>query len=1074
MAFDEGQRIHVPGHDLPEWVTVDLAKAVADGGWTLFVTTGDSDFRKVTLTAEEADQVTVLSRDGAAPSARVLAGMWTQWMAAASTNARTSLLASAPLRPYAHQANAVYGAMLPQPYLRFLLADEPGTGKTIMAGLYLREMQRLGLVRRALVVAPANLATKWQADFERFFGGGLRRITADSVREHALETGHDLWVVSLELAAVNPSVQEAIRPDKAGWDVVVFDEAHRLTPTATAFHQVGRLLTKNTPRVLLMTATPHRGSEWLFRHLLHLVDPEIYPDPGDVDNNELTSLRPGPVHFLRRMKEDLVDYDGVTRLFRGRTAANFRIPLGSKEYSIYTQALDMVDSFFGSSAKPLARIVYGKRAASTLHALAETLRRRLVNMGKKTEAEAVLDVERADEADEEAKDEARVVHAASVSTRAEQTSIKDLLAQIEAALVEPAYHPSKWTRLIEDCLAARGIRPGSREQAVIFTEYADSAEWIVGRLSASGFTARLYSGRQRHAERDEVRSSFMRGEFQVIVTTDAGNEGIDLQAAHVLVNYDIPWSLVRLEQRMGRIHRVGQAREVYLYNLVATDTREGDALHTLLENFVTAANELKGKMFDSLSAVAEMTGVHYDRWLTDLFGDDEHKKQEALSAVRKVQAADLKRAAQIARAQEADLATQVDAVAALSLLQQDMLERINPAIIESYLGHLDQAGLLRSQPTAAGEGILLLTGEIPLPPGLGNSSQVMVATSGEALREHSMSVDTSNVVPIGPGEPAFTELIDLAREQLAADLYRGGAAEDPTSITGYDLYSFNASLTEAGGTRERSWAALVRVDDTGQAYAIRWECLANLVSTTTHTARSPHPAREQAAVETAQGLAERSRSEHQQVRAEWFARARHDLTNLPIDLSVGIADRTQRKQLRHQLEKQVGVRLAELEKLSTVTVSAPRMTAWLRVRPAATPPTLEEKNSEYIAMRLVQRLLEADDWRVADVHNERRGYDLHAVRRGEQRLVEVKGVWESAASDGIRMTGNEVLMATQHRRDYWLYVIDQCRDGRGFLFGVYRDPTAVFAADMRGEAIFRVPGSSLRRARSDSEFEEGQ
>jgi len=135
--------------------------------------------------------------------------------------------------------------MLPQPLLRFLLADEPGTGKTIMAGLYLREMQRLGLVQRAIIVCPANLTSKWVADFRRFLGGGLRHLTANTVREEAVSS-HDLWVVSLELAAVNPAVQEAIRPDRAGWDLVIFDEAHRLTPTATSFHQVGRLLAKNT------------------------------------------------------------------------------------------------------------------------------------------------------------------------------------------------------------------------------------------------------------------------------------------------------------------------------------------------------------------------------------------------------------------------------------------------------------------------------------------------------------------------------------------------------------------------------------------------------------------------------------------------------------------------------------------------------------------------------------------------------------------------------------------------------------------------------------------------------------
>lgn len=279
MTFEVGQRVHIPNKDVPEWVTVDFAHELTSG-WKLYVKDEAGVIHQVDLSGVEAEGVTVLTNDGAAASTRVLAGAWTRWMAAAGANADATVLASMPLRPYAHQSNAVYGAMLPQPRLRFLLADEPGTGKTVMAGLYLREMQKLGFVKRALIVAPAGLVTKWQADFARFFGGELRRITNETIQQHGLAAPHDMWVVSLELAAVNPAVQEAIRADQAGWDVVVFDEAHRLTPTAETFHQVGRLLAKNTSRVLLMTATPHRGSEWLFRHLLHLVDPDVYPDPA--------------------------------------------------------------------------------------------------------------------------------------------------------------------------------------------------------------------------------------------------------------------------------------------------------------------------------------------------------------------------------------------------------------------------------------------------------------------------------------------------------------------------------------------------------------------------------------------------------------------------------------------------------------------------------------------------------------------------------------------------------------------------------------------------------------------------
>ncbi|MFB4294843.1 helicase-related protein [Nonomuraea sp. ATR24] len=1062
-VFERGQRVRVHFIGMPGIATVRLAvPGDNEGDWTLILVDDQGVLYDLNVSAGSGDIVRPISTDGKAGSARVLAGMWTRWMAAAATNAESSAIASTQLKPYAHQTTAVYGAMLPQPLLRFLLADEPGTGKTIMAGLYLREMQRLGLVRRAIIVCPANLATKWVADFGRFLGGGLRQLTANTVREDAVG-GHDLWVVSLELAAINPAVQDAIRPDKAGWDLVVFDEAHRLTPTATSFHQIGRLLARNTPRAVLMTATPHRGKEWLFRHLLHLVDPSIYPDPGSDPKVALPSLRPGPIHFLRRMKEDLVDYDGKTRLFKGRTAANRRVPLSKLEFGYYQAALDMVDQYFPAVARPLARMVYGKRAASSLWALVETLRRRHDHMGKMSEAEAALEADREHQGDESETDEAKVVHAGSTASRAERSAINTLIDQITSTIAASNWQPSKWRRLTKDCLGAHGILPGNAEQAVIFTEYADSAAWIAQRLRDTGYTARLYSGRQSNLERDEVRLAFMRGEFQVIVTTDAGNEGIDLQAAHVLVNYDIPWSLVRLEQRMGRIHRVGQDRDVFLYNLVATDTREGDTLLTLLDNFVTAANELRGQMFDSLSAVAEITGVDYEKWLSDLYGNDDLKKQAAIDAAKAVRAQDLTRVARQVQDTERRLASQVDAVAALTLLQRDLFARINPAIVEAYLDRLAAARLLSAQPTAAGPGfrrLRMATGTLPAT--LGGGTEAHVATSGEAVRE-ATTIDTTGLVTLGPGEPGFTDLIRLADHALAEDIHRSGAAEDPTSLTPYDLYAFEATLTESDGKRTSVWASLVKVDDSGNARAVRWETLANLVPTT-RNGTAPHPARQAAASAAATDIASDTVKEHRRVRTDWFAQARKDLTNLPIALTDNIDNRDERIGLRHRLRVQTAERLDQLEKLVQVQLTKPELVGRLRVMPAATPEIAAEASSEWIAMRHVQKHLEDEGWIVEDVHTEGRGYDLDARRHSQTRHIEVKGVAGNAASEGIRMTGNEVLIATQHRKAYWLYVVDRCADGLGRFFGAYEDPATLFSTDMTGYAIFCVPGSSLKNA----------
>jgi hypothetical protein len=1064
--FEPGQRVRLP-HGSGTWVTIDFARPGPSGAWILYAARdGDDSFSKVTLSAEDAARVEVLTPDGKGSSAAALAGLWTCWMDAALTDTSISALSASSLRPYAHQVSAVYGAMLPQPWLRFLLADEPGTGKTVMAGLYLREMRRLRMVKRALVIAPAGLVSKWQADFERFFGGGLRRVTATTVREHALSLDHDLWIVSLELAAVNAAVQEAIRPDRAGWDLVVADEAHRLTPTAQSYHRVGRLLTVGSPRVLLMTATPHRGSEWLFRHLLHLVDPEIYPDPGGDPRQSLTSLRPGGTHFLRRMKEDLVDYDGVTKLFKERHAANHRVPLNAVEHDIYEQALGLVDHFFAPSARPLARMVYGKRAASSLHALAETLRRRLTAMSALSPEEAAA---RADPEYEDlaVQDEARVVHADSQSPRLERGTVSDLLALITESLNDKHYLPSKWRTLIDQCLGSNGIAPGSGQQAVIFTEYADSAEWIASRLTASGYPARIYSGRQAHAERDEIRAAFMAGDFQVIVSTDAGNEGIDLQVAHVLVNYDIPWSLVRLEQRMGRIHRVGQTRDVRLYNLVATDTREGETLLTLLENFVTAANELGGQMFDSLSMVAELADVRYEEWLQAFFGDDEPKKIEVLAAVQRVSAADLKRKAEAAHAQEAELSSGIDSVATLAMLHEESLERLNPAVIETYLRRLSDSGVLRARPTASGEGVLLLDSPTPLPRALGGGREAMVATTGAALRD-----SVARAIPLAPGSPAFTDLVASVGQILSVDLFRGATVEDPSADSPYELLAFSSTYSSPANRSRTPWSALIRIDPSGEANQVRWECLANLVPRGQRI--DPSPLASELAMSEARRILARAVRAQVESRQAWLFAANRDLTNLPVDLTLDIVDRRERIAVRDRLASSAERRLAQFGELCKVEAEEPRLVARLQVAPGSGPSMPLSRQADAIAFEHVWRLLADEGWTAEDTRAEGRGFDLRAVRGPEQQVVAAKGLWHAADAEsgdqepGIRLRGDELLMAAQHRGNYVLYVIQSCQDGSGSLFGIFPNPLDVFPEVLQGEAVAYLSCPDLLAAKASA------
>ncbi|WP_419862872.1 helicase-related protein [Candidatus Poriferisodalis sp.] len=1124
MTFEVGQHIRLRGES--QIVTVSGAVPQPDGapGLRLFVTDSDGSLRQLDLTAEDAERVEVLKADASASPAEVLAGMWAAWMRHTCGSPYPSVLASSPLRPYAHQSEAVYGNMLRQPMLRFLLADEPGTGKTIMGGLWLREAQRLGHVRRALVVCPAHLVSKWQLDFERFLGGGLRRITAATAREGALSGQHDLWVVSLELAAVNPAVYEAIHPNNAGWDAVVIDEAHRMTPTAQTLWSVGQMLCHNTLRAVLMTATPHRGNELLFRSLMHLVDPAVYPVVSDVnDNQPVNKLKPGAMHFLRRMKEELVGFDGE-QLFKARRADNVRVPLNAAERAYYDEALSLVDRYFPVAARSLARMVYGKRAASSLYALAETLRRRVVRIGYQSPADAAREADPEGE-DEEAASEARVVNENSTDAKAERGDIAKLLSRLDddlgraagvhdsavdvAGTMTNGLAASKWPRMIDECLTPNGITAGSGEQVVIFTEYADTAHWLRERFVAAGFTARTYSGRDSHAIRDETRAQFSAGAFEVLVSTDAGNEGIDLQSAHVLVNWDIPWSLVRLEQRMGRIHRIGQGRDVRLYNIVATDTREGEAMARLLDNLVAAANELDGKIFDSLRLIAEQ--AFDEASVTDLAKllgrcfDDGDAASSALEAVSRITSERLRQLHERQRSAERHLASGVELGAAHQVLHDDRLERINPHIVERFASVAAEADAITFEPSAAADsGFWLLGGRnMALPASLlpaGDEAARLVATSASAMqRAESAGVTvTTDAIVLGPGEDAFVELAEAVGEHVASALLRGAVLADPNQADDYELHVYEGQIAEGrAAPRRRCYA--VKTTPAG-ARPAPWAVLANLTTDVPAASSDPsevptvpgqeHPSErggggggvprevpaapllppevEASAADAAARERNRELSRRQRRLDDWLGGAARQLRDLPNQLTDEIADRDERRALRSQLEEVTSERIKALHEASRVRVPGEmRRLGWTRVvgrGPAASP---DASDSESIAIAYVVNRLSSEGFAVTDVQTEGQGYDLHARRGSEQRMVEVKGIAGSAASTGITLTGGEWVKAALQGDAYWLYVVDDCDNG-GRLFGEYRDPATLFASDAVEITNVRIRGSDLAAARAGS------
>jgi superfamily II DNA or RNA helicase len=584
-----------------ELVTV-VAATSTPGGFECIVKSPTRGLFEVFVRSGDVESCKVPASDGSGDSGRAITAVWTEWMRWAIPRIRSAVLATRPLRPFAHQDDAVFGAMLSQPRLRFLLADEPGTGKTLMTGMYLAEGRRRGLIPgKTVIVVPAHLVEKWIRELKRFFGIDAHRVTAETGRDPLdLRDDVDVWVVSLDLYTYNSDVRRKIVGSRASWSLAVFDEAHRLTPTSQ-YLGAARHLADIAHHLLLLTATPHRGKEHFFRALLHLLDPAIYPWDDSTKDYGGTVLRPGRDNFLRRMKEDLRNLDG-SLLFRSRFAETREVHLTPAESDAYGAVMDYVDTWY-SSDSILAHSIYGKRAASSIIAAAETLRRRAAALsGSQAGRVAPVaphgfdqgDLAGADlDSDEAWQDAERaVLQGRSQDRRAELEAVKAVIGLLERALTSKD-EPAKW-QSTSKIMARHDIAPGSG-QLLVFTEFTDTARWLAGLFRGAGFSTEVLDGSVDQRAREDMQARFLAGRFQVLVSTDAGGEGIDLQSAHVMIDWDIPWSLVRLEQRAGRLHRIGQTDDVHVYHLVAPDTREGRVQQVMLDNLTEASRALDGR-----------------------------------------------------------------------------------------------------------------------------------------------------------------------------------------------------------------------------------------------------------------------------------------------------------------------------------------------------------------------------------------------------------------------------------------------------------------------------------------------
>ncbi len=557
-------------------------------------------------------------------------------------------LSSSKVDPLPHQISAVYGEMLDRQPLRFLLADDPGAGKTIMAGLLIKELMLRGDVERCLIVCPGSLTEQWQDELDEKFGLPFDILSRDMIE--ASRTGNpfaerNLLIVRLDQLSRNEELQERLQAG-GEYDLVIVDEAHKMAAhyfgnevQYTRRYKLGESLSSVARHLLLMTATPHNGNEEDFQLFMALLDGDRF------EGRFRTGVHVNdPSDMMRRLvKEDLVTFDKKP-LFPERIAQTIEYQLSPLENELYAamtdyvrEEMNRVERFAEPDQQRRVNVGFAlmslqRRLASSPEAILRSLVRRREKLESRLREERLLqhgrqlagtlsrekdvrgltndDLEEIDDLPQDEVDEVEelVVDNATAAQTIEQLEIEIVtLKRLEelATRLRRSGEDSKWVQLqtiLED--PAMFHADGTRRKLLIFTESRDTLNYLVDRVSnrigRREAVVAIHGGVAREDRRNIVHAFMNDPDVVVLVANDAAGEGVNLQRAHLMVNYDLPWNPNRLEQRFGRIHRIGQREVCRLWNLLAANTREGDVYLRLLRKLEVEKNALGGKVFDVL------------------------------------------------------------------------------------------------------------------------------------------------------------------------------------------------------------------------------------------------------------------------------------------------------------------------------------------------------------------------------------------------------------------------------------------------------------------------------------------
>ncbi len=1075
-----------------EPMRVETVRADGSDIWVVgLVGTQSERFRKVTLTPRDLESLKILdvnySYDGDGSILRL--GLQAYALGIAYEFDPYFGLSISRVDPLPHQLEAVYDYLLKLARVRFLLADDAGAGKTIMAGLLIRELELRGLAERTLIVCPANLAFQWQRELKEKFEEKFLVFKGQDIRD---QFGVNQW---LEQNRIITSLDLAKRGDilpglrQVHWDLVIVDEAHRMSAADESHksqrYKLGELLRDTSDHLLLLTATPHKGDPVNFSLFLQLLDGDAYADVKSI--REAMEHRQAPF-YLRRTKEAMVYFperrpDGTwmaEKIFTRRIPRTVEFQIDGAEFDLYRDVTRFVKQQSAKAAAqgadPRARAIgflmslYQRRLASSAYAMQHSLENRAKRLEDGLQRAQELarlappdlpepeELEEMEESERERLEE--MLEAITLANNAHEVreevdELRRLAAQAQA--VEDSEAEAKLAKL-KELLQNEGFFDRPEKRLLIFTEFKDTLEYLMKRLASWGFRVGCIHGGMKPGSRDEpgtrlyAEQQFREGAIQILAATEAAGEGINLQVCNILFNYDIPWNPNRLEQRMGRIHRYGQRKDCLIFNFVATNTIEGRVLQRLLDKL----QEIRDALDDDavFNVVGELLpAAHVERVLRDYYagrlGDADLEERLLKNVDEKQFRAICQNALEGLASKKLNLEMLIERRA------RAQERRVVPETIARFIREAaDYVPFsLKTFPT------------LPHTFEPGRTPMVLrrydkgpdwrlpaLADKYPRCSTDRETAEVNNLEWVTPGHPLF-EAIRRHTHAQARDAFGKGATfyslqhEKPARI---DFY--RARVVDGLGqvVHERLFA--VEVPEGGEPRLQEPNLLGNFAPSAAPSILPPVATLPEATAwlneHALAPFIEETRQErlpevdriaaHVELSlTELLQRADEEIGRAADEVEqrvTGAEGRLAQAEARHaELLARRDRRRRELEQQRSLSLQGVERLASVLVLPHPERKTPEvqrlqpDLETEAIAMRVVMEYEQVQGRQVYDVHEKNLGYDITSLdlNSGELRLIEVKGLGE--ATGMILLTPNERRVAEDRRDCYWLYVVTDCK-----------------------------------------------